>query len=212
MTLWEKLNDAMKKNGDMSIDDKPRSGRPSTARNDENEISGLSWSSVQRILTEDLKRVAAKFPRALTDNQKECRVETCRALKQQLETDPDFLSKVITGDESWCYGYDPETKQQSSQWKRPLPPHEFEDTQNQTSPLALQSWRFDSRFVLECHNIVQELTRCNQDCTLVGRLVIMATRAMRGLMHWQRKAQKMGFVENYCAGGTESKSAKFRKI
>ncbi|KAJ8961663.1 hypothetical protein NQ318_021261 [Aromia moschata] len=41
-----------------------------------------------------MKRVAAKFvPRALTDNQKECRVETCRALKQQLETDPDFLSK-----------------------------------------------------------------------------------------------------------------------
>ncbi|KAJ8961454.1 hypothetical protein NQ318_014702 [Aromia moschata] len=43
-------------------------------------------------------------------------VETCRALKQQHETDPDFLLKVITGDESWCYGYDPETKQQSN-WK-----------------------------------------------------------------------------------------------
>ncbi|KAJ8952132.1 hypothetical protein NQ318_018468 [Aromia moschata] len=74
------------------------------------EISGFSWCSVQRILTEDLgkKRVVAKFvPRALTDNQKECRVETCCALKQQLETDPDFLSKVIAGDESWCYGYDP---------------------------------------------------------------------------------------------------------
>jgi hypothetical protein len=26
---------------------------------------------------------------------------------------------VITGDESWIYGYDPETKQQSSQWKSP---------------------------------------------------------------------------------------------
>ncbi|KAJ8948683.1 hypothetical protein NQ318_004471 [Aromia moschata] len=40
----------------------------------------------------------------------------------QLEIDPDFLPKVITGDESWCYSYDPETKQQSSQWKRPLSP------------------------------------------------------------------------------------------
>lgn len=71
------------KNGEMSIDDKPRSGRPSTARTDENvntireiiledrrrtieeivELSGVTWSSVQRILTEDLgmKRVAAKF-------------------------------------------------------------------------------------------------------------------------------------------------------
>jgi hypothetical protein len=29
------------------------------------------------------------------------------------------LSRVITGDESRIYGYDPETKQQSSQWKSP---------------------------------------------------------------------------------------------
>jgi len=27
------------------------------------------------------------------------------------------MSLVITGDESWVYGYDPETKQMSSQWK-----------------------------------------------------------------------------------------------
>ena len=32
--------------------------------------------------------------------------------------DPNFLSSVITGDESWVYGYNLETKQQSSQWKR----------------------------------------------------------------------------------------------
>ena len=30
---------------------------------------------------------------------------------------PCFFFKIIKGDESWCYGYDPETKQQSSQWK-----------------------------------------------------------------------------------------------
>jgi len=32
------------------------------------------------------------------------------------------MSRVITGDESWVYGYDPETKQQSSQWKSPGSP------------------------------------------------------------------------------------------
>ena len=31
--------------------------------------------------------------------------------------DSDLLKKVITGDESWVYGYDVETKAQSSQWK-----------------------------------------------------------------------------------------------
>ena len=35
--------------------------------------------------------------------------------------DPDLLKKVITGDEYWVYGYDTETKAQSSQWKRPEP-------------------------------------------------------------------------------------------
>jgi hypothetical protein len=29
----------------------------------------------------------------------------------------NFISAIITGDESWVYGYDPETKQQSAQWK-----------------------------------------------------------------------------------------------
>ena len=31
--------------------------------------------------------------------------------------DPDLLKKGITSDESWVYGYDIETKAQSSQWK-----------------------------------------------------------------------------------------------
>jgi hypothetical protein len=29
---------------------------------------------------------------------------------------------IITSDESWIYGNDPETKQQSSQWKTPQSP------------------------------------------------------------------------------------------
>jgi hypothetical protein len=31
----------------------------------------------------------------------------------------EFLNTVITSDESWVYGYDPETKVQSSRWKHP---------------------------------------------------------------------------------------------
>ncbi|GFV26862.1 putative transposase [Trichonephila clavipes] len=32
------------------------------------------------------------------------------------------MKLIITRDESWVYGYDPETKQQSSQWKTPGSP------------------------------------------------------------------------------------------
>jgi len=44
-------------------------------------------------------------------------VDACCELKEHLEIDPDLFSKIITGDESWCYTYDPKTKQQSSEWK-----------------------------------------------------------------------------------------------
>jgi len=77
----------------MSCDEQPSSGRPSTCRNDENlekvrnainadrhrtideisEITGLSWSSCQHMLTENLnmKRVSVKFvPRLLTEDKK----------------------------------------------------------------------------------------------------------------------------------------------
>ena len=110
------------KNGDLSIEDQPRSGRPSSSRNDENiakvreklnkdhhytidelsEVTGVSWSSVQRILTQDLgmRCVAAKFvPRLLTEDQRKSRLAVCHDLKRELENDPNFLSRVIKGDE-----------------------------------------------------------------------------------------------------------------
>jgi histone-lysine N-methyltransferase SETMAR len=67
--------------------------------------------------------IAAKFvPRLLSNDQKEHCVAVCSELKDQTENDTYFISTIITGDESWVYGYDPETKQQSSQWKRPNSP------------------------------------------------------------------------------------------
>jgi hypothetical protein len=144
------------KNGNMSIRDLPRTGRPSTSRNEENieqvrqainedrrkvieqvsEETNMSWSSCQRILTEDLRmrRVSAKFlPRLLTEEQKDNRVNACRYLKEELRYDPNFLTKIVTGEESWCYAYDPETKQASSRWKHsnlPRPKKEREARSN----------------------------------------------------------------------------------
>jgi len=126
--------------GRESVESDRRSGRPSTNRTPENvesiraavnenrrstvreldEDLGIPRNVVSQILTEDLgkKRVAAKFvPRLLSREQKEF-----RAAVDTANNDPDFLKKFITGDESWVYGYDPETKAQSSQWKSPESP------------------------------------------------------------------------------------------
>jgi hypothetical protein len=55
----------------------------------------------------------------LTEEQNGKRVNVCRDLQKELKNDPQFLAKVVTGDESWCDGNNPESKLQSNQWKSP---------------------------------------------------------------------------------------------
>jgi len=83
------------------------------------EEVGICKSSCHTILTENLKmsRVAAKFVlRLLTELQKQNRVTVSYELIDLSIIDENFLKIVITGDETWVYGYDVETKVQSSQW------------------------------------------------------------------------------------------------
>lgn len=58
--------------------------------------------------------MSAKFVlKLLTDEQKKNGVSICTELKNR--ADPEFLTKTITQEENWLYGYDPETKIQSAQ-------------------------------------------------------------------------------------------------
>lgn len=60
------------------------------------------------------------MPHELSEQQKENFVETCQDIQEQLEREPEFLSKMITGaDKNWVYGCSQETQQQSSQLKSP---------------------------------------------------------------------------------------------
>ena len=126
------------KNGRLSVEDDKRSGGSSTSTDDPHideintlvqanrrltvrelaEECGISVGSCHHILTEELKmhRVAAKFvPRLMTSDQQAHHVQVCQDLLDHSENDKEFLSKIITGNESWVYGYDVETKVQSSQ-------------------------------------------------------------------------------------------------
>jgi hypothetical protein len=77
---------------------------------------GISYGVCQKILREILNtsRIAARFvPQLLTNDQKQQRVNVCLELQEKANEDPTFISRIIMDDESWMYGYDPETKQQS---------------------------------------------------------------------------------------------------
>ena len=55
-------------------------------------------------------------------DQREQRQTIARDLFERSCEGVQFLKNIVRGDESWVYGYDPETKQQSSQWKGPTSP------------------------------------------------------------------------------------------
>ena len=78
----------------------------------------IAFGTCQKILTEDLqmRRVTAKFvPCLLMAEQKDDCVSFYTELHEWAQNDPNFMSSLITGDECWVYGYDPETKKMSSQ-------------------------------------------------------------------------------------------------
>lgn len=79
-------------------------------------MAHVSWL----ILSQELntRRNAAELVSwPLSNEQKQHCVNVYSELKVLLQTKPDFLSQVITSDKFWVYGYDLETKQQSSWWK-----------------------------------------------------------------------------------------------
>lgn len=93
------------------------------------------WKSLQEAILEDWKwawrmilvsifcpmnwtwggRTAAKFmPKLLSNDQKQHCLDVFNELQEQVRNNPDVLSKAITCDRSWVYGYYAETKQASS--------------------------------------------------------------------------------------------------
>ena len=131
--------------GREEVEDEARAGRPSTITTDDNvtrvkellntdrrlsvrllsELLDIPKTTVHDIVTNNLnmRKVCAKMvPKVLTDDQKLRRVETCQENLDMCERDPEFLNNVITGDESWVFEYDPETKRQSSEWHTSLSP------------------------------------------------------------------------------------------
>ena len=88
-----------------------------TVREVAEEVS-ISKTACNEILTENLymHRIAAKFvPRQLTDVQKQNGVDVSQEILYRANGNYNILKNIITGNETWVYGYDVETKIQSSQ-------------------------------------------------------------------------------------------------
>jgi len=83
------------------------------------ESLNIPRTEVLRILKEDLgnrKLCARPVPHCLTREQREDRVTSCQDIIAMTDADENFFNKIISGDETWCFAYDPETKRQISEW------------------------------------------------------------------------------------------------
>ena len=76
---------------------------------------GISREKVGAIIHSDLemRNLAAKWIlKLLTTEQKRKRVDSLVAVLEHFaRNESDFLGKLVTGDETWIYCYDPETKE-----------------------------------------------------------------------------------------------------
>ena len=131
------------KDPERGFEDAPRSGRPSTVVSDENvkavedlvmrdrQISvrrvaielSLPKTAVHQIMSDHLglKKVCTRWvPKCLTPLQRANRVDCCQELLQDSKEDlATFLSRIVTGDETWIHHYDPLNQAEARSWKKP---------------------------------------------------------------------------------------------
>ncbi|UYV76704.1 hypothetical protein LAZ67_14001830 [Cordylochernes scorpioides] len=94
------------KNGRITCTDIERPGRPSVT------ATPSTINAVENLILEDRK--ISIF--TIADN---LNISYGTALLKRYEEEGDhFLGQIVTGDESWCYHYDPSTKHASMEWKR----------------------------------------------------------------------------------------------
>ena len=125
----------------------------------------ISFGSVQSILTDDLgmRCLSAQFvPKLLSADQEENRILVSQDLFHCIENDDNFWNTIIMVDKSWVYGYDPETKVQSSQWKTPPSPRPKKARMSQSNVKSLLTIFFNSKGIVH-HKFAPPGQRVNKE-------------------------------------------------
>jgi len=77
----------------------------------------IGKDTARKFVVKDLRKrkICSRFvTHSLTAEQKDRRIADCRDLIATADGDPDCFKKILTGDETWCFVYDPTTKRQSA--------------------------------------------------------------------------------------------------
>lgn len=196
------------KEGRTSIEDRPRSGRPTEATDEhhvqlvEAEIKddprqtceqiaytlGISNPIVQRILTEHLnkRKVAARFvPHFFSDVQKWTRFTIATSLLSRYRREGfPFLRRIIAVDETLVHCYDPELKRQSDECRGPDEQRPTKFRQESSALKQMMIFAYTSERVIIADRVPPRAT-VNKEYYLnfIGRLRQALSR--NSLMFWQ---------------------------
>jgi hypothetical protein len=99
---------------------------------------------------------------AMKNDQKQWRANVCLELQEKANEDPTFISRIIMGDESWIYRYDPEIMEQLSQWKSPQSPRAKKAQQVLVQQRACSLFFFDMKGIVHSE-FVPPTTMVNSD-------------------------------------------------
>ncbi len=83
--------------------------------------TGLGIATVHKCVRKQLelkKHPARWIPHFLTDQQKLNRVDACRENLRIMRRTPGALRRIVSGDESWMFAYDPASKRSTATWLR----------------------------------------------------------------------------------------------
>ena len=135
-----------------------------------------------------MRKVCARMvPRLLDDDQKERHLQVCQDIIERLQTEPDLLRKVISGDETRIFEYDPETKRQRCQWKSPTSPRPKKAIESKSKVKVMLIMFFHVRGIVHNEFLTQGQTIKQQVCKEILRRLLRSVREERREL-WQDKS------------------------
>ena len=141
-----------------SLQDRRRSGRPSSTDrritiDDIAKCVGVSHGSAVNIVNElGFAKVCARWvPRQLLDFHKQARFEACSELIECHKSDKTFLSRIVTGDETWVHHYESESKRSSMEWRHPTSPRvkKFKSQRSAGKIMATVFWDIEGVILVD---------------------------------------------------------------
>ena len=111
------------------------------------------------------------MPKDLNFMQKRDRVDVAKDMLSKVDSDPSFIKRIITSDETWIYEYDTYSRHQASEWRSPNEPKPKKPCRFQSKKKVMLTGFMDYRGVVH-HEFLPEGQTVNKEYYLgvMGRL------------------------------------------